>query len=90
MYKITRLSIFAGLLLASSFTCHAQDQHNDGVGDTAENPDIWVTPTDGGGAMYTPGDNQPVESHKEGNHEVIDFDTEPSAGSDIVITADPE
>ncbi|MGL6529342.1 hypothetical protein ACSZM9_09625 [Aeromonas hydrophila] len=88
--SIGRKNVFIGLLLASSFACFAQDEYNDGAGDTPEKPDIWVTPTDNGGAVITPGDGQPVTSSTEGNREVINYDQEPSPDSDVVITEDPQ
>jgi hypothetical protein len=79
---------FIAVMLCSA-NSFAQDTHNDGPGDTPENPDIWVTPTEGGGAIYTPGDNQPVDVTREGNREILNYDTQPDPSSDIVITADP-
>lgn len=87
MLPVLRRQLALTTLLTLSTVASAQDTHNDGVGDTPEKPDILVTPTENG-AMYTPGDNQPVEVTKSGNTEYLNYDTQPNPNSDIVITGE--
>ena len=60
---------------------------DDGPGDTPDRPDIWATPTEGGGTIITPGDNQPVnEGTNASGNPTLDFDQPMSEDSEVVET----
>ena len=83
-----RSVLLASAVAICSFSASAQQDPYDGQGDNQGKPDVWVTPTESGGAVITPGDNQPVDHSREGNKETLNFDKQPDRDSDVVITDD--
>ncbi|WP_411035325.1 hypothetical protein [Shinella sp. BYT-45] len=74
------------LLVTTASYAHAQSDPFDGQGDNSNKPDIWVAAPDPEsgetGSVFAPGDNQPVIQ----NGNSLDFDTEFSPDSEIVVT----